>query len=191
MLTDDELTRELGHAFHSVTADLTYSGRVPAPRRSGMIAIPAAAAGVAVVALVGFAATSGGDHPQAGHQPTALGESKASGTDSHRHLTSHTLKLAGYSFSYQEPSGDTPLYGLNVNSVPSDATPVQGDDPSTQDYVGVDPSTGYNAGWVEFGDGTILEITSPDATQDQVQQMVVKIVTVVRASPSASSSAAS
>jgi hypothetical protein len=48
MLTDDDLTRELGEAFKAATADLTYTGRTQ-PSRRVMVVLPATAA-VAVVA---------------------------------------------------------------------------------------------------------------------------------------------
>lgn len=174
MLTDDRLTRELGDAFRDATAELTYSGRVPTPRRPGMLLVPATA--VAVAAVAGFALTSGGTSPQpepgpiAIQQPTSPDSTTSPGPVRPVRDVSRTLNLVGYSFTYRQASGDVPLYGEFVGSVPPDATAVQGSG-SAKYYVGVDGTTGYQAGWVDAGNGTILEITSPDAQRAQLQAM--------------------
>ena len=50
MLTDDDLTRELGAAFRAQTNDLTYSGR-RRPRRTAVVAVPVVAVGIALGAV--------------------------------------------------------------------------------------------------------------------------------------------
>jgi hypothetical protein len=53
MLTDDEMIRELEAGFRDETQGLTYSGRVPSPRRAAVpwTAFPVAAAAAAVIVL--------------------------------------------------------------------------------------------------------------------------------------------
>jgi hypothetical protein len=72
MLTDEELSRELGDAFKSATQDLTYAGKT-CPTSVMSTAMPAVAfAGVAAVAVVAVASSSGSDGVQTGgaHHPT-------------------------------------------------------------------------------------------------------------------------
>jgi hypothetical protein len=172
---DDQLTHDLGDAFRAATADLTYAGRVPTPRRTPLIVVPAVVAGTAAVALAVASVTSGGHSGQAhakapsAASPTSIRPVTTAPTRTR--LVTKKLKLAGYTLVYSQPSGNDPLYGRIVSAVPASATQVPTGGPA-KDWVGVDPATGYNTAFVDLGNGRILAITSADATRDELVTML-------------------
>jgi hypothetical protein len=169
MLTDDQLTHELADAFRATTDGMAYDGRVPRGPRTPMYVAPiVAVAGAAALAVV---ATSGGGakpavvHAGTGAPPTAMKPS------SRVELVTREIRLAGYTMSYTEPSADHPMVATVITSVPASAGSVQGDDPTTQYWIGVDPSTGWETGYVVAADGFKAAIGSADATRDELLAM--------------------
>ena len=94
MLTDDELTHELGAAFRAGTSDLTYAGR-RRPRRVAAATLPAAAVVVALAAVaVGVAASGTNPAPAAGPgTPSAVVPTRSAA------LVTDTIDLAGYTLT--------------------------------------------------------------------------------------------
>ena len=91
-----------------------------------------------------------------------------------------TLKftLAGYTMTYRQAADAQELYGQFVSEVPANAQPVDGpgavhDGVPVTYYVGVDPTTGYNAAYVAPVSDRILEITSSDATRDELVALLM------------------
>jgi hypothetical protein len=171
MFTDEQFTRSLGDAFRVATADLSYDRPAPAPPRVSPATAPRLLAGAAAVGAVVVAAAVVPTHvaPQ-GHRtsPTATAVSPKAGK-----VVTRTFTLAGYTVTYHQAAGAQQLYGEFVAAVPSDAgavdAPIEALDGATvAEYVGVDPTTGYNAAYVVFDNGHILEITSSDATHDEL-----------------------
>jgi hypothetical protein len=172
MLTDDQLTRELADVFHATTHGLAYDGRVPKGPRTPMYVAPAVAVvGAAALAVV---ATSGGDRPgqmqvHSGLQPYVAGPQHTA--HPHLKLVTRKIRLAGFTMSYTEPSVDHPMVATVITSVPASAESVQGDDATTQYWIGVDPSTGWETGYVVTADGFKMSIGSADATRDELLAM--------------------
>ena len=110
-----------------------------------------------------------------GHRtgPTATAVSPKAGK-----VVTWTFTLAGYTMTYHQAAGAQQLYGEFVAAVPSDAEPVDApvavlDGVPVTEYVGVDPTTGYNAAYVAPVSGRILEITSSDATHDELVALLM------------------
>jgi hypothetical protein len=135
------------------------------------IAPVVAVAGAAVLAVV---ATSGADHPaqRQRHGGSALGGGGVQ-RSAHPHvkLVTRKIQLAGYTMSYTEPSVDHPMIARVITEVPASAESVQGDDPTTQYWIGVDPSTGWETGYVVSADGFKASISSADATRELLLAM--------------------
>lgn len=166
MLTDDQLAHDLADAFHSTTAGLTYSGRVPrSPRTSTYVAPAVAVAGVAAVVAV----TAGGHGSgQVTHGGPAVAAPQAG---SPSHLVAKHLRLEGFTMTYTAPASDDPMVARVVSDVPSQAQRVTGDQPDINYYIGTDPATGYLTGYVERADGEVFAISSPDATRAELLAM--------------------
>ncbi|MFL6062337.1 MAG: hypothetical protein ACJ72E_13980, partial [Marmoricola sp.] len=108
MLTDDDLTRELGAAFRSGTRDLTYTGR-RTPRRIAPVAVPATAVALAVGALavngaLGSRAADPTPAPSAHGAPTSSSAAPAFSADAR--TVTEKLDLAGFRFAYEVRSTD-------------------------------------------------------------------------------------
>ena len=93
-------------------------------------------------------------------------------------VVTRTFRLTGYIMTYHQASGTQQLHGEFVAAVPSEAQPVDTpiaalDGVPVGEYVGVDPTTGYNAAYVAFDNGRILEITSSDATHDELVALLM------------------
>jgi hypothetical protein len=86
-------------------------------------------------------------------------------------LITRKIRLAGFTMSYTEPSADHPMVASVITSVPASAESVQGDDPTTQYWIGVDPSTGWETGYVVTADGFKMSIGSADATRELLRAM--------------------
>lgn len=149
MLTDEDLTRELGEAFRSATSELSYNGRTRPPRGIAVPVTAVAAASVAV-ALVGFNLA---DSSHSAGTPTASGRiaPSVSTPASPTKTVTDTLQLAGLTLRIEHAAG-TPnpvLASLYNSDLPSDAQPVTVDESNVQAWSGTDPATGDNAIFVK------------------------------------------
>jgi hypothetical protein len=176
MFTDEQFTRSLGNALRAATDDLTYDRPAPVPPRISLATTPRLLVGAAGVGAVIVAATVVPGHVATpGHRtgPTATAVAPKTGT-----VVTRTFTLAGYTMSYHQAAGAQQLYGEFVAAVPSGAEPVAApisvlDGATVAEYVGVDPTTGYEAAYVVFTNRRVLEITSPDATHDELVALLM------------------
>jgi hypothetical protein len=176
MFTDEQFTRSLGEAFRTATADLSYDRPAPAPPRVSLATTPRLLAGAAGVAAVIVAATTLPTHVAT--QGDRTGSAATAVRPKAGKAVTMTFTLAGYTMTYHQAAGAEQLYGRFVAAVPSGAEPVAApvaalDGATVAEYVGVDPTTGYNAAYVVFDNGRILEITSSDATQDELVALLM------------------
>lgn len=171
MLTDYDLTRQLGGAFRDVTDDLEYAGRVPTPRSAvATVGVPLASTAAVVAALaVVWASAPGTDETT---PPTADGRPSTSATTDPAApaVVTRSIEVAGFTFSYRgEPRADD-LYADGHTTVPDDAQAI--DAPSgVEAWIGVDPASGDNAVYVKAptrNGGQVFAVLSPTWTQDQL-----------------------
>jgi len=173
MLTDDDLTRQLGGAFRASTGDLEYAGRVPVPRSAAatvVVPLASTAAAAAALAFVWASAPATDDAvPPSADGPTA----SAPATSPTPTVVTETLEVAGFTFTYRSTGGDAradDLYADGRVTVPDDAEPI--DAPSgVQAWIGVDPTSGDNAVYVTAptrNDGRTFAILSPTWTKEQL-----------------------
>jgi hypothetical protein len=177
MLTDDDLTRQLGGAFRDAAGDLEYAGRVPAPRNAAAtLGVPLAATAVAATALAAVWASSTGTDdgavPPSAGGPTASAPATRATTAAPKAVT-RTIEVAGFTFSYRSAAGDSradDLYADGHVTVPDGAKPV--DAPTgVQAWIGADPTSGDNAIYVKAptrNGGRVFALLSPTWTQDQL-----------------------
>jgi hypothetical protein len=160
MLTDDDLTRELGDAFRAATAEMTYTGRTR-PRRRMVVALPAVA-GVVVLAAVTAGALDGSS---ATHQhartaaagagfihPAPVRPATTSGSPaSNPVLVTKTMKLDGFTISFQRAAGDPdPVFAeTGLKGLPTGVRRVPATRPGFREWIGKDPKTGDNALYVK------------------------------------------
>lgn len=175
MLTDDDLGRQLSGAFHHASDDLTYAGRVPAPRSTiTTIGVPLATSAAVVAALaVVWAASPDTDDPA----PPIAGGPSVSSTPSPTapapRLVTEKIEVAGFTFSYRHAAGDSlvdDLYGDMHVTVPADAKPVDAPE-GVKAWVGVDPDSGDHAIYVDAptrNGGQVFALLSPTWTEDQL-----------------------
>jgi hypothetical protein len=157
VLTDDDLTRELGAAFRAATADLSYTGRTRPPRRAA-VALPATAAAVAVTAVaagviggvIGMAVRPATAPAESG--PTTAGPATAGPATAHSpaakpSLVTETVTLAGFRITYQRTAGrPSPVIAeLVVGGLPPGAREVHLTGTRTRAWAGRDPRSGDNA----------------------------------------------
>ena len=176
MLTDDDLTRQLGSAFRDATDDLTYAGRVPTPRRPALLVAVPAAATVAAAATLVVAATGSpsGDAPVSRatptHHATSGADASASGT-----VVTDEIEVAGFTLRYQRTAGEPdPIRLVDGLEVPADARSVSAEPPA-QAWVGTDPSTGDAALWLKAptrNEGRLFALVSSVWTQDQLVDLL-------------------
>jgi hypothetical protein len=154
MLTDDDLTRELGAAFRTATENLTYSGRTRPPSRM-TAALPAVgvAAVLAGVAVAGVNA-SGHHHAVAAAKPAAVGTPTVGISRSHHpaagtkpRLVTRTMKLAGYTLSFQSADGapDPVIAKIDFGGLPAGVQAITLTGTDAQGWIGTDPANGDNA----------------------------------------------
>jgi hypothetical protein len=177
MLTDDLLTEELSAAFRDATAEMTYAGPVPRPRRTPLVLVPAAVAGAAAVILVSGSLgdspnNSPGDSPSPAHQgspstPTALAQPR---------LVTDTIEFAGYTFRYQREAGEP--YPIRVQLVdatlPDGVRKVSVAAPARA-WVGTDPKSGDAALYVKAptrNAGKLFVVLSSTWTQQQLVHLL-------------------
>lgn len=172
MLNDEDLTHQLGAAFRSSTADLTYEGR-RRPRRTAVAVVPLAAVGIAVAAIGVNAALSGS--PTTPGAPVALGTPTASATPTARTVT-EKIELAGFAMSYQRTVGEpAPVYAVEFDALPDDVTPVPLTGTDAKAWVGKDPGNGDNAVFIKAptrNGGNLFALESASYSQDELVDIV-------------------
>lgn len=185
MLTDDDLTRQLGAAFRAETDDMTYDGAVPKPRtrpawaRPGLIALPAVGAVAAAVLVVG---SIDDPTPPATRDVTtaapSAGPATADGTGGETGATdsvTEEIELAGMTFTVRHQADDTSMGLLAqypLDELPAWAEPVELESgASAKVWVGVDPATGRATMIVDspvrWG-GRLTGLASPDLSLEQM-----------------------
>jgi hypothetical protein len=178
MLTDDDLTRQLGAAFEDDTRDKTYGGAVPRVRTRpawvapGWVALPAAGAVAAAVLVFGsIGDTAPPAAPDAG--ATTAAPSQATTTDG---TVSEEIQLAGMTFTVRHQAGDDfsmeMLAVYAVDQVPAWAEPVELESgASAKVWVGQAPDGGRVSMFVEspvrWG-GKLTGLASPDLSVEQM-----------------------
>jgi len=187
MLTDDDLIRELEAGLRDESQDLTYSGRVPSPRRLVVpwTALPLAAAAAAVVVLPQL---GGGDTPSATTAPPRViqavpghvGGSRGLGpaAKGHVRLVTTSFEFAGRTFRIQHPATQPQPYivfQIGASAPPADATPVADPFDIEEAWWGRDPKTGDAAAWIKdsrFFGGQYVEMSSQSYTEQDLVTML-------------------
>ncbi|HYF73507.1 MAG TPA: hypothetical protein VD864_11845 [Nocardioides sp.] len=170
MLTDDDLTRQLGTAFRAATDDLTYRGRVPTPRRPAyVLAVPAAATVAAAAVLVTSTGAPSGD--PTGPRATPTHRTPGSGGPSAGAVVTDEIEVAGFTLEYQRTVGEPdPIRLVTDTEVPGDARSLEVDGPAKA-WIGTDPASGDAALWLESpirNGGRLFALESSVWTQDQL-----------------------
>jgi streptogramin lyase len=171
MLTDEDLTRELGAAFRTETEKLTYAGRTK-PQRSRVVLVPMAAVVTAIAALA--ISLTLNDSPA--KAPAVAGPAHSAAPTPAKTVNAK-ISLAGFTFAYQRTAGElAPVYAtMEPGPVPDGFTPIAttgGTDAKA--WVGKDPRSGDNAIYVKIADrngGQLFALHSPVWTQDQLVDM--------------------
>jgi hypothetical protein len=181
LLTDDDLTRELGEAFHAATTDLTYRGRTRPPRGIGP-ALPAAAASAVLVAVaIGAVNVADHPHPAVGHsagRPSVGGPNVAGPPAAKaRKLVTETMTLAGFTITFQHASGapDPVVAELVVGGLPAGVRTVPLTGTEARVWVGTDPKSGDNALYVKAptrNGGRLFALLSTTWSQHQLIDLV-------------------
>lgn len=170
MLTDDDLTRQLGTAFRGATDDLQYGGRVPTPRRPAyVLAVPAAATVAAAAVLVASGGLASDDDrvpPQAATSAPGSPDAAPSTT-----ILTDRIEVAGFTLRYTRAAGEPdPIRLVTDTEVPSDARSLEVDGPAKA-WIGTDPASGDPALWLLSpvrNEGRLFAIESSVWTQDQL-----------------------
>src|SRR5688572_16607779 len=100
MLTDDDLTRQLGAAFGAASEDVSYTRPVPVASRTPSrrwLAVPAVAAAAAMVVV-----PETGDRDRGDPQPTQAGPET---TDPSPQLVTERIRVAGFTLTYEREAG--------------------------------------------------------------------------------------
>jgi hypothetical protein len=189
VLTDDDLTRQLGAAFEDATRDTTYDGAVPRVRTRpawvapGWVALPAAGAVAAAVLVMGSTGdTTSPSTPEAApgtttSAPSATGASPTSGGED---TVTETFELAGMTFTYERGADETSiddqfLRVYDPGQLPGWAQPVELEQgASAKVWVGQDPSTGDVSMFVqspERWDGALVGLASPTTSVEQMTRL--------------------
>lgn len=175
MLTDDDLTRQLGSAFRESTDDVTYAGRVPAPRTTATtIGVPLASTAAVAAALAVVWASSpdtesvpppSADGPSASVAPTTTAPAPELVTD--------TIEVAGFTFSYQRAAGQPVAEVIHIflpDELPDGVRPVEVPAPAKA-WVGEDPRSGEVAIYLKAPgrfDGKLFAVSSPGLAEAQM-----------------------
>lgn len=169
MLTDDDLTRQLGTAFRETTEDLTYAGRVPTPRRPAyVLAVPAAATVAAAAVLVATGGLASDDVPS---PPQAATTAPGSAQPPGAVVVTDEIEVAGFTLQYTRAAGEPdPIRLVTDTEVPGDARSLAVDG-SAQAWIGTDPASGDAALWLQSpvrNGGRLFAVESSVWTQDQL-----------------------
>jgi hypothetical protein len=169
MLTDDLLTEELGAAFRDATAQLTYAGPVPRPRRTPLLLVPAAA-----VATAGIVLATGplADAPAPTGPTSPTGPAATAGP----RLVTATVRVAGYTFTYQRRAGEPdPLRVRFEQATLPDGVREVAISPPARAWVGTDPASGDAAVYVKAptrNEGRLFVMLSSTWTRDQLVHLL-------------------
>jgi hypothetical protein len=172
MLTDDDLTRELGAAFRDVTADLTYRGRTSPRMRS--TAVPVAAAGGLLVAGAVVAGSLSGGSSRSDLMVQHAGPPIVMpGSVAKPHLVTESVQLAGFTMTYQVAKGapDPVVATIITGGLPSGVREIATPGTKAKAWVGKDPKSGDNALYVKAPTrfhGRIFALLSPSWSQHQL-----------------------
>lgn len=184
MLTDDDLTRQLGAAFEDATRDTTYDGAVPRVRTRpawaapGWVALPAAGAVAAAVLVVGSTGdVTSPSTPDAAPDATTSAPSPTSPGEG---TVTETFTLAGMTFTYERGADEASiddqfLRAYDPGQLPAWAQPVELESgASAKVWVGQDPATGgvsmFVASPVRWG-GTLTGLASPTLSVEQMTEL--------------------
>jgi hypothetical protein len=175
MLTDDDLTRQLGDALRDVAGDLEYGGRVPAPRTTAAtIGVPLASTAAVVAALAVVWASSPDTEDTAVPSADGPAASTAPATTAPApKLVTDTIEVAGFTFSYQHAPGQPVAEVIHVfvpDGLPDGARPVDVPSPAKA-WVGKDPRSGEVAIYLEQPgrfDGKLFGVSSPSLGEAQM-----------------------
>lgn len=177
MLTDDDLTRQLGSAFRAEAGDLEYAGRVPTLRRTATVAIPVAATLAAAAVLTAVAVTNADSPAGDGATVADPGATTSSGPSPKPRLVTEKVHVAGYTFTYRHAVGDEladDLYAvMNPGEVPADATPIDAPEPAKA-WIGTDPVSGDTGLYVDAptrNEGHLFALLSPTWTAEQLTDL--------------------
>lgn len=183
MLTDDDLTRQLGEAFRLDTRAMTYDGPVPQVRtrpawaRPGLVALPAAGAVAAAVLVAG---SLGDTAPPASPGTSTAAPRTADPADPAGRTVTDEIHLAGMTFTWERGAGDPALDDqflreYDPGQLPAWAEPValeQG--ASAKVWVGQDPATGTVSMFVQSPgrwEGRLVGLASPSITVEQMTSL--------------------
>ena len=189
MLTDDDLIRGLEAGFRDESQGLTYSGRMPSPRRAVLpwtaVTIAAAAAAVIVVPQLGGAGTpTATPGPPAAVQTVperihgSFGPGPSAAGNGHVRLVTTSFEFAGRTFRVQRPANQPLRYvvcRIGAEAPPADATPVPNPFDIEQAWSGRDPKTGDAAVWIKdsrFFHSQYVEMSSPSFTEQELVTML-------------------
>jgi hypothetical protein len=173
MLTDDDLTNELGAAFRDSAGEMRYHGR-RRPRRTAVVAVPAVAVGASLAAVAIAATVNAGDDPS----PRPIASAPTTSTvPTPAPLGTEKVRVAGYTFTYQraETEKTAPLIATMATELPDGLTPVSATN-GAKAWVGKDPK-GDNAIYVRAptrNGGNLFELHSSIWTQDQLVDLFHK-----------------
>jgi hypothetical protein len=184
VLTDDDLTRQLGAAFEDATRDTTYDGAAPRVRSRpawvapGWVALPAAGAVAAAVLVMG----STGDAPSSPAPDAAPDVTTAapSPTPSAEDTVTDSFTLAGMTFTYERGADEASiddqfLRVYDPGQLPGWAQPVELESgASATVWVGQDPATGDVSMFVaspERWGGALTGLASPTLSVEQMTEL--------------------
>ncbi len=183
MLTDDDLTRQLGAAYREDAADLSYDRATPRARtrpawaRPGLVALPAAAA-VAAAVLVGGSVDAPSTTGTPG--PTAAPVQPSAPTSSGRATVTDEITLAGMTFTVERGSDvvavdDQFLRVYDPGQLPDWAEPVALEaGASAKVWVGTDPGSGSTVLLVQSPErwgGELTGLASPTITVEEMRSI--------------------
>jgi hypothetical protein len=177
MLTDDDLSRQLGGAFRESTDDVTYAGRVPTPRTTAAsFGVPLASTAAVVAALAVVWASSPGTEdvaPPSADGPAATATAAPTTTAPTPELVTDTIEVAGFTFSYQRAAGQPVAEVIHVfapDGLPDGVRPVEVPSPAKA-WVGTDPRSGEVAIYLKAPsrfDGQLFGVSSPSLDEEQM-----------------------
>lgn len=180
MLTDDDLTRQLGEAFRHDAREMTYDGPVPQVRtrpawaRPGLVALPAAGAVAAAVLVAG----SLGDPAPPATPGTSTAAPRPAGPAGR--TVTEEVHLAGMTFTYERGAGDPALDDqflreYDPGRLPAWAEPVELEQgASAKVWVGQDPGTGTVSMFVQSPgrwEGRLVGLASPSIDVEQMTSL--------------------
>lgn len=177
MLTDDDLTRELGGAFRAETEGLRYAGRVPTPRTGPGLAGPlgTTAVAAAVLGAVWVAGGTTGSPAPPGAGPASTPSAPAPRTAPR--MVTDTIEVAGFTFTYRHAAGEErvdDLYAmLDPGAVPADAEPIEAPE-GVKAWAGTEPTSGDHAVWVEAptrNGGRLFAVLSPTWSVEELTDL--------------------